>query len=223
MPTGPLSSSRPAPRRCTNATAKSARSWPSWHTWKRRWPPKGGRQQRPRWAAAASFAGHRLPAWQGTGCWLCGEHASGCRAQAASPAGRLPGQAPSGGSCGSDCSCCRRRAAPSACCARCSHGAARAPPQAKQQQSQQSLGRLREQLHWSGKEADALKRQLGDRDSQLQALGRRGAPPGAAPGSSVAGTPWRRPIPSGGLGTSGPPLGTGLHSTGTTAGAPRRL
>lgn len=74
----------------------------------------------------------------------------------------------------------------------CSLRAAPALMQAKQQQSQQSLGRLREQLHWSGKESEALKRQLSERDSQLHALGRRGPLRATAPSSSAGVTPWQR-------------------------------
>lgn len=74
----------------------------------------------------------------------------------------------------------------------CSLRAAPALMQAKQQQSQQSLGRLREQLHWSGKESEALKRQLSDRDSQLHALGRRGPLRATAPSSSAGVNPWQR-------------------------------
>jgi septal ring factor EnvC (AmiA/AmiB activator) len=47
-------------------------------------------------------------------------------------------------------------------------------PQAQQQQQQRSLARLREQLHGCAKEAEALRRQLADRDAELAALQRRG-------------------------------------------------
>lgn len=93
----------------------------------------------------------------------------------------------------------------------CSHNALPARLQAKQQRSQQSLGRLREQLHWSGKEAEALKRQLGDRDGPLGALGRKGPLPGGTPGGSAAGTLLRRQSPGGRLSAS----------SGATASTPR--
>jgi hypothetical protein len=64
----------------------------------------------------------------------------------------------------------------------CHSHTASAPPncflspalQAKQQQHQLSLSRLKEQLHWCVQETEALKRQLTDKDAQLAQL-RRGA------------------------------------------------
>lgn len=57
-------------------------------------------------------------------------------------------------------------------------------PQAQQHQQQRSLSRLKEQLHWCVKETEALKRQLSDKEAQLQRLR---AGPAAGPGAGASG------------------------------------
>lgn len=59
-----------------------------------------------------------------------------------------------------------------------------AEAEARQARHSRSLGLVKEQLSWCATETDALKRQLRDRDAQLQQLRGSG-------GSGLGATPWR--------------------------------